>query len=70
VKRLPVDSSSIRSIGYDENSQILEVEFIDNQIYQYVNFPKREYSNLMNAESIGKYFNAYVRNSYTFAKIN
>ena len=70
MQRQVVDSSSIKSIGYDENSQCLEVEFVDEQIYEYERFPKNEFTNLIEAESIGKYFNIHVRNNYKFTKIN
>lgn len=35
MEREPVVSSNIASIGYDENNNILEVEFNNGNVYEY-----------------------------------
>ena len=37
--RDPVSSSNIASIGYDSDSETLEIEFTNGSIYQYFNLP-------------------------------
>lgn len=69
MQRQPVNSSNIASIGYDESSQILEVEFKSGGIYQYFNVPKNAYEIFMNAGSKGKYFYKYIKERYEFVKI-
>ncbi len=39
MDRIQVRSSNIRSIGYDQNRQILEVEFLKGGVYQYFDVP-------------------------------
>jgi len=39
VKRSRVVSSSVAAVGYDEESRILEVEFVDGRVYRYVDVP-------------------------------
>ena len=39
MKRAPVDSSSIATVGYDPASRTLEIEFRDGDVYQYFNVP-------------------------------
>ena len=56
MDRVPVASTSIRSVGYDEGSQILEIEFKSGGVYQYLNVPEQVHSSLMNASSKGCYF--------------
>lgn len=56
-----VSSSNIASIGYDAMSEILEVEFNNGAVYQYYNVPKRLYNGLMEADSKGRYFDAYIK---------
>ncbi|MDQ3799244.1 MAG: KTSC domain-containing protein [Acidobacteriota bacterium] len=55
----------LASIGYDQENQILEVEFKNGEIYQYFEFPKEEYENFMeikdNDESLGGFFNKNVK---------
>jgi hypothetical protein len=65
--RQPVNSSNIRSIGYENGT--LEVEFNTGSIYQYTNVPPSLYSGLMSASSHGKYFASYIKNSFTPRKI-
>ncbi len=68
--RRPVESSLIRSVGYDLPSSILEIEFVDGKgLYEYYDVPLSVYSRLMAAESIGSYFNDYIRDFYAYEKI-
>jgi len=61
MKRQPVASSNIRSIGF-ENGE-MHIEFANGRVYAYTG-PKVEehYNALIKAESIGKHFSAHVRN--------
>ncbi|MCJ7668218.1 MAG: KTSC domain-containing protein [Anaerolineae bacterium] len=66
--RQPVSSTDIRSIGYDPESQTLEVEFHSGGVYQYFGVPASVYSGLMSASSHGKYFHRHVKNVYRYVK--
>lgn len=67
MNRQPVTSSNIASIGYDAALQILEVEFLNGTIYQYLNVPQPEYDGLM-AGSHGTYLNAHIKPHYQVQK--
>lgn len=69
MKRQSVSSSNIASIGYDETNEILEIEFLSGGIYQYFDVPNYVYGELMDADSHGKYFNAYIKDKYETKKI-
>jgi hypothetical protein len=70
MQRTRVSSSNIASVGYDEVSRVLEVEFQDGRIYQYSDVPKSEYLGLMNAASHGKYLNEHiVQGGYGYAEV-
>lgn len=69
MERTPVSSSNISSIGYDVDSQILEIEFHGGSVYSYSGVPLGEYEGIMNADSKGKYFHANIRNRYSFMKL-
>ena len=58
---MPVSSSDLKSVGYDEASSTLEVEFLHGGIYEYSNVPESRYSGLMSAPSKGSYFNEYIK---------
>jgi hypothetical protein len=70
MDRLPVDSSLIRSIGYDFPNSVLEVEMIPSgRVYLYYDVPLSVYSELMAAESKGSYFNESIRDLYPYEEV-
>lgn len=69
MNRKPVSSSNIASIGYDQAAQILEVEFLNGSVYQYLNVPSPVHQALMNASSHGTYLNAEIKPRYQFRKL-
>ncbi|GAA4178541.1 KTSC domain-containing protein [Sphingobacterium ginsenosidimutans] len=69
MNRQPVTSSNIASIGYDANSQTLEIEFLNGGIYQYFDIPQHIYDGLMSADSHGQYLAQNVKGAYRYSKI-
>ncbi len=69
MKRFPVASSNLRSVGYDAASQTLEVEFKDSGVYQYYGVPEPVYQGLMGAGSKGGYLADYVRGVYRYRRV-
>ena len=61
MNRILVSSSNLFSIGYDSVEKILEIEFKDGSIFQYLDVPNNIYSGLINARSYGRYFDAYIK---------
>jgi hypothetical protein len=61
MDRESVSSSLLRSVGYDPDQQLLEVELQDGKIYQYTDIPEQTYRGLMEADSLGRYFNYNIR---------
>jgi hypothetical protein len=69
MNRVNVVSKNLQSVGYDEQQKILEIEFNDGGVYQYSGVPSEIYQGLLGASSQGKYFHAYIKNTYPFVKI-
>lgn len=69
MERQPVSSSNLLSVGYDAASETLEVEFKNEHIYQYYNVPQFMYEQLMQAPSLGVYFNTNIRNAYACSRL-
>jgi hypothetical protein len=67
--RQQVQSKDLRSVGYNEDLKILEIEFNSGGVYQYSNVPPEIYSNLMTAPSKGKFFHANVKNNYPYRSV-
>ena len=60
-----VDSSAISRIGYDITNKVLGVEFEESgEVYYYYDVPENIYNDLENADSIGGYYNDYIKGKY------
>jgi KTSC domain len=71
MSRTPVSSSNLASVGYDQTTQTLEVEFLHGGVYQYSDVPSAVYDGLMTADSHGSYFDRYVKKAgYRYQKIH
>lgn len=70
MQRTAVSSSNLASVGYNEASRILEVEFLDGRVYRYSGVPQEEHLGLMGADSHGKYFNAHIKDGgYSYRRL-
>lgn len=69
MERSYVPSTNIASIGYDQPTETLEVEFLNSTIYQYFNVPMNMYEQLMQAGSKGKFLNTYIKNAYPYSRV-
>jgi hypothetical protein len=69
MERLAVSSSNLASVGYDNTSLTLEVEFNHGGVYQYYNVTEDVYFDLLNADSIGSYFSNNIRKDYPTHKV-
>ena len=61
MQRVPVSSSNLISVGYEEETQTLEIEFKNGSVYQYSGVPLEEFNGFMNADSKGTYFHARIK---------
>lgn len=69
MEKQQVNSSNISEIGYDNETQTLEIMFHSGAVYQYADVPYNIYHDLMLAESHGKYFNQHIKNTYRYVRI-
>ena len=61
MERKPVMSSNLRSVGYDEEKKVLEIEINSGHVYQYSNVESSRYEGLMTAQSHGTYFDRNIK---------
>lgn len=69
MKRVPVNSTNILSIGYEEEAQMLEIEFNTKRIYRFSNVPPHVYASLMRSSSHGKYFLTHINNNFSQTEV-
>lgn len=67
--RTPVASTSIKSVGYDDEADRLEIEFHSGGVYQYLDVPERIYTDPLGADSRGRYFHDEIRGQYSFRQL-
>ena len=65
MERKKVSSGTIRAIGFDERSRVLEVEFSDGKVVQYSGVSAEIHRRLVNAPSIVSYFRDNIEESFT-----
>ncbi|MGB8644459.1 MAG: KTSC domain-containing protein [Anaerolineae bacterium] len=65
----PVKSSFIRSIGYDPQGHVAQVEFKSGSVYHYRNVPKVTVTRWMDCKSKGQYFHRNIRNRFGYKRI-
>lgn len=55
MTREPVESSAIRSIGHDPQTNTLEVEFASGHVYIYSDVSAEQFTDFLSAGSKGKH---------------
>jgi hypothetical protein len=69
MKTTPVESSTLATVGYDEGSQLLQLEFRSRAVYRYFAVPTAVHEALLKATSKGSYFNQAIRGRYRFVRV-
>jgi len=66
----PVSSTSLSEVAYDAASSTLGVRFKNGGEYEYYGVPESVYRGLINASSVGSYFDANVKKAkYRFRQV-
>lgn len=64
-----VESSQLSFIGYDEDTNTLYVTFKNNATFKYIDVPEQVYKDFKEANSVGSYFNMYIKTKYTYSRM-
>ncbi|MGY1750595.1 KTSC domain-containing protein [Modestobacter sp. SYSU DS0511] len=64
MERAHVQSSSVRSVGYDLDHRVLEIEFAGGGVYDYLDVPPEEALAMLESASIGRYVNGEIKPRY------
>jgi len=64
-----VSSSLLSSFGYDADEKTLQVTFNKGGTYVYSDVPEDVYEGMKEADSVGKYFLAHIKDRYDFEKL-
>jgi hypothetical protein len=69
MQRKRVNSSKIRSVGYDEATRTLEVEMSDGQVFQYSGVYPEVYRRFMAAPNPTSFFDDKIAEEYTAKRV-
>ena len=69
VKHVDVHSSSLRSVGYNKETQELHVNFNDTGRYVYHGVPENVHQSLMMAASKGNFIHSQLKGKYEYTKL-
>jgi hypothetical protein len=65
---IPVESSNIEAISYNPGTKVLSVRFLKSGVYHYNDVPEHLIDEMMEAESVGKYFSQWIKGVFDFVK--
>jgi len=69
MERKKVNSSNIRTVGYEASSQILEVELSDGTIWEYSRVPSEVHRRFMAAPTMISYYRDNIEEDYSRRRI-
>jgi len=69
VERKRINSSKVRSAGYDPRAQLLEIEFSDGKVVQYRGVSSEVYRQLMAAPSATSFFEDKIDESFPSTRV-
>jgi KTSC domain len=69
MEMIPVSSTSVAAVGYADDSQTLQIEFLNGTRYQYFDVPEHVFDALIAADSPGGYLAANIKGVYRYSKV-
>lgn len=69
MERKRINASNMRSAGYDDREQILEIEFTSGSVVQYARVPAEVYRRFANAPSPRSFFEDNIEENYTAKRL-
>jgi KTSC domain len=69
MHRFPVPSKEITQVGYQEDSEILEIQFVKGGIYQFFNVPSNVFDEFMKAPSKEGYYHSKIGERFPCSRV-
>ena len=67
--RFSVESTLLATVTFNPENSILDLEFHDGKVYRFFAVPAACFQQLMDADSMGVYFNRYIRNRFRYQQL-
>ncbi len=69
IEMLPACSTMAAQVGYDEDREILQIEFNNGAVYQYSAVEPEVWEDLQETDSIGSFYNREIKGYYPSVKV-
>jgi hypothetical protein len=70
VNLVKVDSTNLQAVGFDKQSKTMRILFNEGAMYDYFGVPEKVHGSLMEADSLGSFFQQNIVGRYRFQKVN
>ena len=64
IRREPVQSTAIATVGYSKRLHALEIEFVNGAVYRYFDVPAPLHRDLIVAQSKARFYDHNIRGKY------
>jgi hypothetical protein len=65
---MQLNSSRIRSVEYNNSTEILTIDFVKGGKYKYFSVPETIYNGIIKSDSPGNYFDTMIKSKYNYKK--
>ena len=69
MRRVPVQSRAVVSVGYDVATNTLEIEYAGGGVYRYFGVPAPRVAALLDAASLGRYVTEHIKPRYPYREM-
>jgi hypothetical protein len=70
MKPVAVESTTLTTVAYDADRELLQLGFRDQAVYCYFDVPADVHENLLRASSKGSYFNRFIRGRFAHTRVS
>lgn len=64
-----IDSTSVAEVGYEQEENLLRVQFQNGSTYDYFDVPADVYEGILRAPSAGRFFNENVSGEFAYQRV-
>jgi hypothetical protein len=69
MQRFPIPSTEFTKVGYQEDSETLEIQFVKGGVYQFFNVPPAVFNEFMSAPSKEGYYHSKIGERFPCSRI-
>ena len=61
-----LNSSRIRSVEYNDSTEVLTIDFVKGGKYKYFSVPENIYKGIISSKSPGNFFDSFIKPNYKY----